>query len=90
MALSSPTTRPPCGLRGPALRAALHELVGDGEALPSPAPESPPPPVMLRAEEVVEVWDRGPRAMGSHDLAIWLAGRSREPASGIRQRRPES
>jgi hypothetical protein len=89
MAPSSPTTRPPCGLRGSALRAALHELVGDGEALPSPAPESPPP-VALRPEEVVEVWDRGPQAMGSHDLAIWLAARSAEPASGIQQRRPES
>jgi hypothetical protein len=46
--------------------------------------------VALRPEEVVEVWDRGPQAMGSHDLAIWLAARSAEPASGIQQRRPES
>jgi hypothetical protein len=86
MALATPTTRPPCGLRGPALRAALHELRREEDAAPPSVAESPRPATSWRVEEVQEVWDRGPQAMRPGDLAVWLEGRSPEPESGIRQR----
>jgi hypothetical protein len=90
MALTTPTTRPPCGLRGPALRAALNELRREEGAVPPSVPESPRPAEVWRFEEVHEVWDHGPRAMAPRDLAVWLEGRSLEPESGIRRREPGS
>jgi len=87
MALATPTTRPPCGLRGPALCTALHELRREEEAAAPPSvAESPRPAASWPVEEVQEVWDRGPQAMAPRDLARWLEGRSVEPESGIRQR----
>ena len=44
--------------------------------------EALPPPVEWRPEAVPEVWDHGPRALRSHDLARWLEG----PRSRIRPR----
>jgi hypothetical protein len=89
MALASPTTRPPCALRGPALRAALQELRHENEAAPPSVAESPRAAVGSRFEDAQEVWDRGPQAMGPRDLARWLEGRPSEPSSGVRQRDPE-
>ena len=86
MALATPTTRPPCGLRGPALRAALRELQHDEDPAPPSVAESPRPAASWPVEEVQEVWDRGPQAMRPGDLALWLEGRAPEPESGIRQR----
>ena len=86
MALATPTTRPPCGLRGPALRAALRELRHEEDAAPPSVAESPRPAASWPVVEVEAVSDRGPEAMRPGDLAVWLEGRSPEPESGIRQR----
>jgi hypothetical protein len=89
MALATPTTRPPCGLRGPALRDALRQLGREDVVLPSPLPESPRRPPTPPSDEVQEMWDHGPEAMAPRDLAVWLARRSPEPESGVRRREPE-
>ncbi len=90
MALATPTTRPPCGLRGPALRAALHELRREEDPAPQSVAEVPRPVVARPLDEVQEVWDRGPEAMAPRDLAVWLEGHLLEPGSGIRQRARDS